>query len=477
MESALAEPGERCEKIKDDLTRWGLYSPAGDTAGDSWRISPAPFLLDAEDAAFLNGLGNHLLAFYTALNRLYFDSLKGRVPAWVADYLDAGKPSDLLGLSQMKRFKTQLPGIIRPDLMVTDGGFAVTELDSVPGGFGRTAGLMALYDTGDPLIGQENGGIPALFHNMLQSVSGKTDPRIALLVSDEAQDYLAEMQYLGGVLRERGVSISVCHPRDILFREEGLYIEEAGEAVPLDAVYRFYELFDLRNIPKAELIAYAVKKGKVALTPPYKPQLEEKLSFALFHHPVLRAWWEKQLGDETFGLLSHLIPRTWILDDRPLPPQAVIPGLKIRGNALTDWEVLFSLTQKERELVVKTSGFSPTAWGARGVVVGHDVPQDVWEETLRERLQKFPQEPSILQEFHKGKRFGIHWWDEASGTLREMQSRVRLTPYYFVVENEARLGGVLATLCPQDKKKIHGMTDAVMVPCGIAGSRKKDCKA
>jgi hypothetical protein len=28
-----------------------------------------------------------------------------------------------------------------------------------------------------------------------------------------------------------------------------------------------------------------------------------------------------------------------------------------------------------------------------------------------------------------------------------------------------RLGGVLATVCPADKKILHGMPDAVMAPC------------
>jgi len=55
--------------------------------------------------------------------------------------------------------------------------------------------------------------------------------------------------------------------------------------------------------------------------------------------------------------------------------------------------------------------------------------------------------------------------------METMQSRVRLTPYYFVVEGTTHLAGILATLCPQDKKKIHGMADAVMMPCAIKNSR------
>jgi hypothetical protein len=53
-----------------------------------------------------------------------------------------------------------------------------------------------------------------------------------------------------------------------------------------------------------------------------------------------------------------------------------------------------------------------------------------------------------------------------------MNGRVRLCPYYFV-EGEAEsaraeLGGILATICPPDKKIIHGMRDAVLAPCAVS---------
>lgn len=81
-------------------------------------------------------------------------------------------------------------------------------------------------------------------------------------------------------------------------------------------------------------------------------------------------------------------------------------------------------------------------------------------------MQSFPKETAILQEFHKGKRFRASYLD-FEGRIKEMESRVRLTPYYFVVGGKAKLGGILATLCHKDKKKIHGMTDAIMVPCSV----------
>jgi hypothetical protein len=55
-----------------------------------------------------------------------------------------------------------------------------------------------------------------------------------------------------------------------------------------------------------------------------------------------------------------------------------------------------------------------------------------------------------------------------------MQGRVRLCPYYFVGcgpsvsdGQDVKLGGALATIVPADKKLLHGMKDAAMVPCSI----------
>jgi hypothetical protein len=50
-------------------------------------------------------------------------------------------------------------------------------------------------------------------------------------------------------------------------------------------------------------------------------------------------------------------------------------------------------------------------------------------------------------------------------TAIETSGRLRLCPYYFVVAGQPRLSGALATFCPPDKKIIHGMTDAALLPC------------
>jgi cell division protein FtsI/penicillin-binding protein 2 len=99
------------------------------------------------------------------------------------------------------------------------------------------------------------------------------------------------------------------------------------------------------------------------------------------------------------------------------------------------------------------------------VVVGHDVSSEYWQEVLTKGLAQFPDQPSILQKFYKGKKVEAQYLDPKTGKIETMISRARLTPYYFVTGESAQLGGVLATLCPQDKKKIHGMVDAILAPC------------
>jgi hypothetical protein len=51
----------------------------------------------------------------------------------------------------------------------------------------------------------------------------------------------------------------------------------------------------------------------------------------------------------------------------------------------------------------------------------------------------------------------------------DVDGRLRLCPYYFVIDGEARLSGALATFCPPDKKIIHGMQDAALLPCRAIG--------
>jgi hypothetical protein len=473
-----ADARQRCIAVREALIRAKLFSEivTDSSAITRWRVSPDPVLLSSDQLHFFKTLGAHLLVFYRALNRLYFESVHGTQPPWVAAYLDQGKPDSLIAYSRLDRFRDLLPDVMRPDVIPTDTGMVITELDSVPGGIGLTACMSRAYSewpTVDgpssapstqpvELVGGADGMARGFAAMLRERMEGRTGG-VAIVVSEEAQDYRPEMEWMAARLREQDLAVFCVEPDEVDFTEEGLRL--ARDHRPIALLYRFFELFDLPNIPKSELIMYAAKQGRVAVTPPFKPQVEEKLAFALFHHPALTAFWQADLGEDTYSVLSRLLPKTWVLDPRPLPPAAVIPGLELGGRAIADWRDLSHATQKGRRYAIKPSGFSPLAWGSRGVSVGHDLPQSEWATAIDQALAAFPTTPHILQEFHKGRQFELSYYNEQAQDIVPMTGRARLSPYYFVIDGKAELAGILATVCPPDKKLIHGMKDAIMAPC------------
>ena len=465
-----SEESRRCLSVHHALQAAGLFEST-----PAWRVSPVPFPLTERDLAFFEDLGPRLWSFSKALNRLYLDSVNGRQPFWVHQYLDQGKPQALLEYARMKRFREAVPRVIRPDVIPTETGMTITELDSVPGGIGITGSLSAAYGAlGDAPAGGADGMIDGFARLFGSGNAGAEDAGcLAIVVSDEAEDYRTEMAWVACRLRDKGLDAYCVHPRDLRFTEDRQSLFPALSAAtpsgerPVSHVYRFFELFDLENIPKSELLMYSAKKGGVSVTPPYKPWMEEKLAFALLHHPMLERFWSDALGPDVFAHLRQVMPKTWVVDPRPLPPSAIIPDLTLDGKAVSDWRQLARATQKQRQCVLKPSGFSELAWGSRGVVVGHDIPQSAWAAKLDHALDSFSSTPYVFQAFHKGRSYEMTYWDERTGQLESMEGRARLSPYYFVSGDEVTLGGILATVCPKDKKVLHGMRDAIMAPCAL----------
>ena len=436
----------------------------------AWRVAPRPFLISPATLARIETLGDDLLAFYRAINSFYTRSARGTIPAFLAEELDRGKPEYIIRLARQNRFRSDLPGVIRPDLILTPDGFIASELDSVPGGMGFV-GAMAQTYAGlgyEPVGGRD--GMANGFAGMVQKASGKDFPCVALVVSEESSDYREEMIWLAERVRGLGLADSyVVAPQEVVFTEEALFLRTGdGCEKRIDVLYRNFELFDLLNIPKQELMLYAARHRRVTMTPPPKAQLEEKLAFALLHNSTLASLWRNELGEPLYLRLLSLFPQTWVLDPRPLPPQAAIVGLGVGTQPVSEWSQLVALGKGERDYVVKPSGFSPTAWGSRGVRIANDLTREDWQRALAEGLAAFETTPHILQRFHKGRRVRLEFQDPVTAVMRTMESRVRLTPYYFVVGDKTRLGGILATCAPADKRLIHGMSDAIMAPCAVS---------
>jgi len=463
-------PADRARFITDHLPPHlyrSVAEPGADVASVAWRISPQPFPLSPKTVAQLQALGQHLLKFYDALNKMYFRSVRGTLPAFVAEYLDMGKPEPIVRVGRQNRFKQDLPGVIRPDIILTEGGGMIaSELDSVPGGMGFVGAMGEAYcEAGFDQVGDYDGIVRG-FAAMAAKIAEKERPTIAIVVSQESDGYRGEMEWLAGALTRADLAeAAAVRPEEVVFTEEALAVDMPGGRRKVDVLYRFFELYDMLNVPKQELFLYSARHKRVVITPPPKAFVEEKLTYQLLHHKALADFWKPELGEETYELLLSLFPETWILDPRPLPPQGAIAGLFVDGRPLQSWSQLYGLSKSERQFVVKPSGFSELAWGSRGVYMANDLTRDEWMAVLDGGLAIFEKNPQILQRYHKARRVKAEYLDQKTGEIKMMDGRVRLTPFYFVAGAEARLSGVLATVVPADKRIIHGMNDAIMTVC------------
>ena len=143
----LKEKGLSFEALKSAFESQDLFE------NKTWRWSPKAFGISKDQLQQIQDLGQACYDFYRALELLYLRSKEGKnllrnrelIAPWVAEYLDRGKPDNLLKYSVSKSVRGHLPSVIRPDLLITEENFALTELDSVPGGIGLTAFLNELY--------------------------------------------------------------------------------------------------------------------------------------------------------------------------------------------------------------------------------------------------------------------------------------------------------------------------------------------
>ncbi|MCL5098178.1 MAG: hypothetical protein M1608_11760 [Candidatus Omnitrophica bacterium] len=261
---------ELARYIRDRIPPGGLF------AGLKWRISSTPFVLGPALMAELEMMGRVLLQFHRSANRLYRESVMGQQPAWVAEWLDRGKSEQLVQWQRSPALKNDIPRVIRPDLLLTEDGLCLVELDSVPGGIGLTAWLNETYArAGAQTVGGADGmllGFASQFGNA---------PRVHIVLSDEAGTYRPEMQWLCQRLNQMPGLSSQFEVREVSYRDFG----------DGDAVYRFFELFDLANVPNAALLFERAISNRLRVTPPPKPIFEEKMLFALLWNWNLREFW------------------------------------------------------------------------------------------------------------------------------------------------------------------------------------------
>ncbi len=445
----------------------------------TWQLSPRAWPLTQAQVTELEEIGLACLHFHQALENLYLRTKAGKnllrnrelKAPWVPEYLDRGKPEGLIEHASDARLRGRVPSVLRPDLLLTADGFAMTELDSVPGGIGLTAFLNRLYESQGDVLGAGDGMLLAFYRSLAALAPQRPNPVIAIVVSEESATYRPEMNWIAEQLQRRGHRVFCLGVEDLFPLGSTLCFDIEGNPEKIDVLYRFFELHDLPNLSTGDFIFEAWNAGEVEVTPPMRPFQEEKMGAALFHHHLLTDYWREAMPGRSFKRLRKLFPKSWVMDPAPLPPGAILDGPPAGGRSLANWAQLAEASKKERELIIKISGFHESAWGARSVIYGADCSREEWKDGLDIALADAPRNLHVLQDYHKPRRMAHPLYpalpaDEPE-VATERMGRLRLCPYYFTDGERVELAGALATFCPPDKKIIHGMQDAALLPCRI----------
>lgn len=221
-----------------------------------------------------------------------------------------------------------------------------------------------------PLPGR-HGVLHAVLGSYAAWSGGRTAPRIAILDWREVPTF-SEFVLFQEYFRSHGLDAVIVDPRETEFKS-GRLVAGGG---PVDLIYKrvlISELVDRCGIGHA--VVRAVRNRAVCMVNGFRCKLlHKKASFAVLGD-------EQNAGlfpaDERQAIAAH-IPWTRVLEER-----------KTRHGGKQIDLVPFVLSQRER-LVLKPND----EYGGKGVVLGWEVTDAVWQERVRHGLS----EPHVVQE-------------------------------------------------------------------------------
>lgn len=306
---------------------------------------------------------------------------------------------------------------LRPDILLTDEGWHVCEVETSLFGLSLTFFLAAQYGQEYLLLGSAAQIIGAFVRKWRERWG---TARGVLVYSEHTQRFAGQLQYLANVLTSYGLEFYACRVEDPRSLESPAYRCYYSFEAQLDpAVGKFQQ--KNRNISPQAGDFYEGKEPLTLLQQDNNPEWSD-----LRQH-ILPTW-----------RLTEIVP-----DDFPTP--------------VKEWDQLADLPKSQRKFVLKRVGAHPEASWARSVFFLDDMSK----EGVRQLLRRCAREKSawwVIQSLVVGKKFHQEFADFSAKKMVSMDGRVRLTPYY-----DFRTGKLLsakATIRPRTLY-LHGATDAI----------------
>ena len=389
----------------------------GNTNGINFRVSPKPFKLNKNQKQDLEDIGKAICDYMDACIELY------KRDDYVHEILDRGKPAEFCNVTDVNYL------FLRPDLILTNKGFSICEIETSPFGLGLAEILNRAY-------GNE-GFNTVVFQNQLKNyIQRHIGKKGTIAYSEKVKAFSGQLEFLA---RE-------------IFSGEGKKWDSQNaslQSVNNEEIYRAFYLSDKYSDFSIENL---LKKPHIFI-PTNTPQFEEKAVMAFIWDKRYETFFKEKLGNSTFELLRTVIPKTWIIGEEQYVSGG-LPGGKADSLGLAD------LGKKSREFVLKQSGFSNgSSWG-EGVKFLHKIGSTKSSELIKKALED-REHLYIIQEFNQGKTVPMTFFDQ-NGLSKDIDVRIRLTPYYaYSGKDKGKIIAAKVTGCEKTTEYIHASTASI----------------
>ena len=435
---------ERIEAINESASSFHIYD-----TGRSYNIhsesaltfhpSPDSFELPESIKSEMNEYGIAIQSYYWACKSLIKQLPVGH--RWL-DYLGHSKPEWMLNIENQEE---RGHAFLRPDLIPTDSDPVVTEIESSPFGLALSHFLAKTYrKVGESALGSEDELIQIIRNGLAPDADDK-EGLYALMYTAHTSKYKGQLEYLAQQLRMIGMDAVVIQS-DSTKKDDNGVLTYNGRS--LKGVYRGFYLHESVKNP---ILRDVLESQTLTVFPPVLPRLEEKALMGMLFDPEFEDYFQGELGAKSFSILKRIFPKTWIMDKK-FKPTNFPYGIK-------EWEDFSNLSRRQRQYVLKVSGFSNESSWAKGVTFMGRLSKDRCDAIIKRALDS--DDTYVIQEFRKGIKFKHPYFDFHARMLKTMHGRVRLTPYYSV--QDGKLLTAKATMC-ENTDYVHAMVDSINVP-------------
>lgn len=386
-----------------------------------FRVSPTPLILTPDQKKEVNNIGADIIAYFKIIDELYTTNNE------VREILDTGKP-DLFLIQGPAKYL-----FVRPDIIVTNEGFRICEIETSPFG-------LALAEILNKAYSQEGFETMVAEDALSKSIQASTPTDGRIIFSAKTEPFKGQLTFLA---------------EQVFSGENRNWVAEKTDDVDLQSLDNLYRGFYLGEHATDDAVNSLLEKcieDKKRMLPSLTPHMEEKAILAFIWDKRFEKYLKSRLGITVFNHLREVIPPNWIVGQE----KHFALGLP---NNMSSSVGLASLSNSKRAFVLKPSGFgSSSSWG-EGVSFLHQKSHTGAFQLLSSAIAD-QTSLHVIQEFKKGMKIPISYTDK-KGQIQHMSAKIRLTPYFSATPGEeGKLIAIKAT-GRENTDLIHGSSDSV----------------